>query len=124
MSVSHQQESEEVTDGNTDMRFLLLSSKGKTRALTERQRERFSQLQINCVEYRGLNEEFERDMFQRVQMGITLTPAEKVSASACFYLPDCRYSYRPHSPYSTHLFLPLPLSSRQTLDNGQISSEN
>lgn len=48
-------------------------------ALTDKQRDRFAQIQINCVEYRGLNEALERDMFQRVQMGVTLTPAEKVS---------------------------------------------
>lgn len=33
---------------------------------------------MNCIEYHGLDEERERDMFQRVQMGVTLTPAERV----------------------------------------------
>jgi hypothetical protein len=51
------------------------------RSFTEKQREKFDNLQINCIEYTGLDEERERDMFQRVQMGVTLTPAEKLSAN-------------------------------------------
>lgn len=48
--------------------------------MSDSQREKFSQININCIEYHNLDEERERDMFQRVQMGVTLTPAEKVRA--------------------------------------------
>ncbi|SJL14935.1 uncharacterized protein ARMOST_18411 [Armillaria ostoyae] len=38
----------------------------------------FSNKQIVCVEYQDLADEGERDIFQRVQLGMALTPAEKL----------------------------------------------
>ncbi|EED77070.1 predicted protein, partial [Postia placenta Mad-698-R] len=36
--------------------------------------------QIVCIEYQDLSEDNEREMFQRVQLGMALTPAEKLQA--------------------------------------------
>ncbi|UZJ56423.1 hypothetical protein CBS101457_005743 [Exobasidium rhododendri] len=70
-----------IREPHSNKAFWFKPSRLKRYGLTEKQRDRFSQIQINCVEYRDLTEELERDMFQRVQMGVTLTPAEKVSAN-------------------------------------------
>ncbi|KAI0915786.1 hypothetical protein AcV5_003610 [Taiwanofungus camphoratus] len=40
----------------------------------------FASKQITCVEYRNLSHGFERDIFQRVQLGMPLTAAEKLQA--------------------------------------------
>ncbi|KAJ9475693.1 DUF262 domain-containing protein [Pseudozyma hubeiensis] len=53
---------------------------GKTPALTPAQRRKFDNEQITVVEFEGLSEETERDMFSRVQMGVTLSSAEKLGA--------------------------------------------
>ncbi|OSX66594.1 hypothetical protein POSPLADRAFT_1038667 [Postia placenta MAD-698-R-SB12] len=42
----------------------------------------FASKQITCVEYRNLPRGFERDIFQRVQLGMPLTAAEKLQAIA------------------------------------------
>ncbi len=56
------------------------SSCGKTPALSVAQRRRFENEQLTIVEFEGLDEETERDMFSRVQMGMTLSSAEKLGA--------------------------------------------
>ncbi|KZT20345.1 hypothetical protein NEOLEDRAFT_1140938 [Neolentinus lepideus HHB14362 ss-1] len=48
--------------------------------LPERYRKEWSRLQIVCIEYDGLLESEEREIFQRVQLGMALTPAEKLQA--------------------------------------------
>lgn len=53
---------------------------GRTPALNAAQRRKFDNEQITVVEFEGLSEEVERDMFSRVQMGVTLSPAEKLGA--------------------------------------------
>ncbi len=53
---------------------------GKTPALTAAQRRKFENEQMTIVIFEGLNEEAERDMFSRVQMGVTLSSAEKLGA--------------------------------------------
>ncbi|CBQ69531.1 conserved hypothetical protein [Sporisorium reilianum SRZ2] len=53
---------------------------GKTPALTAAQRRKFDNEQITVVEFEGLTDETERDMFSRVQMGVTLSSAEKLGA--------------------------------------------
>lgn len=40
----------------------------------------FSSKMLTCMEYRGLSPAAEREIFQRVQMGVTLTMAEKLQA--------------------------------------------
>ncbi|KAH9059637.1 hypothetical protein EDB87DRAFT_751505 [Lactarius vividus] len=40
----------------------------------------FANKQIVCVEYDGLTSEQEREIFQRVQLGVALTPAERMQA--------------------------------------------
>ncbi|KAA1476804.1 hypothetical protein DENSPDRAFT_843892 [Dentipellis sp. KUC8613] len=42
----------------------------------------FFDKQITCIEYRGLTPAAERDVFQRVQLGMSLTSAEKLQAIA------------------------------------------
>lgn len=53
---------------------------GKTPALTPAQRRKFENEQMTIVIFEGLTEESERDMFSRVQMGVTLSSAEKLGA--------------------------------------------
>lgn len=53
--------------------------RSKANVLSDSARNRFSREQINIIEYTDLTEEQERDMFQRVQLGMSLSPAEKVS---------------------------------------------
>ncbi|KAK7435615.1 hypothetical protein VKT23_019567 [Stygiomarasmius scandens] len=53
-------------------------ARGKPRLLPERYRRSFANKQIVCVEYQELTDENERDIFQRVQLGMALTPAEKL----------------------------------------------
>ncbi|CAL1701770.1 unnamed protein product [Somion occarium] len=47
----------------------------------------FENKQIPCVEYDTLNDDQEREIFQRVQMGVALTPAERMQALTGQY-PD------------------------------------
>ncbi|OLL24981.1 hypothetical protein NEOLI_003471 [Neolecta irregularis DAH-3] len=53
--------------------------------LDEKIRKEFDQYHILCIEYRRLSRSQEEDLFGRVQMGIPLTPAEKLSASTSPY---------------------------------------
>ncbi|KAF8326736.1 hypothetical protein F5887DRAFT_1288897 [Amanita rubescens] len=53
------------------------SSKRKT-ILPEKYRRLFANKQIVCVEYHDINDQDEREIFQRVQLGMALTPAEKL----------------------------------------------
>ncbi|KAM5543199.1 hypothetical protein V8D89_003073 [Ganoderma adspersum] len=48
--------------------------------IPEDQKEEFAAKIITCVEYHGLPHVVERDIFQRVQMGVALTAAEKLQA--------------------------------------------
>ncbi|KAK0462412.1 uncharacterized protein EV420DRAFT_1185626 [Desarmillaria tabescens] len=48
--------------------------------LPEALRRLFANKQIVCVEYSDLTDEGERDIFQRVQLGVALTAAEKLQA--------------------------------------------
>lgn len=54
--------------------------KQKRRLLSRAYINRFGNEQISCVEYDGLNEDQEREIFQRVQLGVALTPAERMQA--------------------------------------------
>ncbi|XP_006456991.1 hypothetical protein AGABI2DRAFT_122864 [Agaricus bisporus var. bisporus H97] len=52
--------------------------KKRRNILPEKYRRLFSNKQIVCVEYNGINDKDEREIFQRVQLGMALTPAEKL----------------------------------------------
>ncbi|KAI0064940.1 hypothetical protein BV25DRAFT_209730 [Artomyces pyxidatus] len=43
-------------------------------------KRKFAQLKITCVEYQNLTPAAEREVFQRVQLGVSLTTAEKLQA--------------------------------------------
>jgi hypothetical protein len=70
-------------------------SKGKPRAqrhiLPAKMRRYFLKLEILCIEYQGLERRQEEDLFSRVQLGMPLTPAEKLRAiSGPFFPPPDR----------------------------------
>lgn len=54
--------------------------KPKDKILPEKYAALFSNKQIVCVEYSDLTEDTEREIFMRVQMGMALTPAEKMAS--------------------------------------------
>ncbi|THU79356.1 hypothetical protein K435DRAFT_558726, partial [Dendrothele bispora CBS 962.96] len=54
----------------------------KARLLPDRYRRAFANKQIVCVEYQDLTDANERDIFQRVQLGMALTSAEKLHVIA------------------------------------------
>jgi len=54
--------------------------KGAQRLLPQEEREFIENVQIVNIEYEHLTEEQEEDMFQRVQLGVPLTGAEKLAA--------------------------------------------
>ncbi|PVG02211.1 hypothetical protein CPB86DRAFT_870502 [Serendipita vermifera] len=53
---------------------------GRLHILPERLMSQFHRRQIVCIEYYNLKEEQERDIFNRVQMGMPLSTAERMSA--------------------------------------------
>ncbi|PPQ94927.1 hypothetical protein CVT25_004413 [Psilocybe cyanescens] len=58
---------------------------GKRKVLLHpRLRKIFATKQIVCMEYQNLSEEAEREIFQRVQLGMALTPAEKLQVVKTF----------------------------------------
>ncbi|KAG1802727.1 uncharacterized protein HD556DRAFT_708729 [Suillus plorans] len=48
--------------------------------IPEEWKRRFAETRITCVEYHHLTPEIEREIFQRVQLGVQLTAAEKLQA--------------------------------------------
>ncbi|PCH43474.1 hypothetical protein WOLCODRAFT_25940 [Wolfiporia cocos MD-104 SS10] len=56
------------------------SQKRKRQEVPPQWKQDFASKQITCVEYRNLPRGFERDIFQRVQLGMPLTAAEKLQA--------------------------------------------
>ncbi|KZT04641.1 uncharacterized protein LAESUDRAFT_657375 [Laetiporus sulphureus 93-53] len=58
------------------------SQKGSRFEVPEQWKRDFASKQITCVEYKNLPRGFERDIFQRVQLGMPLTAAEKLQAIA------------------------------------------
>ncbi|CUS09422.1 unnamed protein product [Tuber aestivum] len=59
----------------------LSTGKSSKNILSEDIKARFLQTDILCVEYDSLGPEQEEDLFSRVQLGVPLTPAEKLRAS-------------------------------------------
>ncbi|KAF9782462.1 hypothetical protein BJ322DRAFT_1212853 [Thelephora terrestris] len=69
-------------DSFTNQKHWYKQMKGKTarKLLPDKYRNLFENKTIVCIEYEGLNDDQEREMFQRVQMGMALTPAERLQA--------------------------------------------
>ncbi|EJD00602.1 uncharacterized protein FOMMEDRAFT_142422 [Fomitiporia mediterranea MF3/22] len=65
---------------NLKMWYKLQPGNEGGRLLPEQYRKQFSRKQIACVEYCDINEDNEREIFQRVQLGVALTPAERLQA--------------------------------------------
>ncbi|KAI0324182.1 hypothetical protein GY45DRAFT_1263338, partial [Cubamyces sp. BRFM 1775] len=55
----------------------------KAQLLPERYKKMFMNKQIVCMEYQEITPENEREIFQRVQLGMALTPAERLQAISC-----------------------------------------
>ncbi|OSD02329.1 hypothetical protein PYCCODRAFT_1467972 [Trametes coccinea BRFM310] len=60
--------------------FKVDSKSAKGQILPERYRKMFLNKQIVCMEYQDITPENEREIFQRVQLGMALTPAERLQA--------------------------------------------
>ncbi|KLO15691.1 hypothetical protein SCHPADRAFT_849248 [Schizopora paradoxa] len=58
-----------------------LTSNNKTgKMLPAGYRQQFANKQIVCIEYMDIDDKAEREIFQRVQLGVALTPAERMQA--------------------------------------------
>ncbi|KAJ8692036.1 hypothetical protein PTI98_011549 [Pleurotus ostreatus] len=72
------------------------STKTRKKLLPEKYRRLFSNKQIVCVEYADITSSDEREIFQRVQLGMALTPAEKlqvINTSRASYVRDLLKDY-------------------------------
>ncbi|KAH7922251.1 hypothetical protein BV22DRAFT_1037715 [Leucogyrophana mollusca] len=58
------------------------TSRGPGKLLHDKYRRLFANKQIVCIEYQDLPDGDEREIFQRVQLGMALTPAEKLQVLA------------------------------------------
>ncbi|CAG8554356.1 9221_t:CDS:2 [Acaulospora morrowiae] len=67
------------SDGNITKRYYKALN-GNKRSLTEAERELFDCSELLCVEYYDLTLHQEQEIFSRVQLGVALTPAEKLQA--------------------------------------------
>ncbi|KAI0666543.1 hypothetical protein C8Q78DRAFT_1107604 [Trametes maxima] len=56
------------------------TKKGSRQVVPDHWKRDFARKTITCIEYHGLDETLERDIFQRVQLGMPLTAAEKLQA--------------------------------------------
>ena len=72
------------------------TSRAKRRLLSEDEKEFINNVQIVNIEFETLTEEQEEDMFQRVQLGVPLTVAERLSALSGeipVFINDIRSAY-------------------------------
>ncbi|KAI0771741.1 hypothetical protein BC629DRAFT_1291594 [Irpex lacteus] len=67
-------------DPVTLRRFWFKTSRSNREEVPEPWKQDFLNMLITCVEYRGLPDSLERDIFQRVQLGVPLTAGEKLQA--------------------------------------------
>ncbi|KAL7278035.1 hypothetical protein ACG7TL_007997 [Trametes sanguinea] len=68
-------------DIETNKKYWFRACDDETRALLSRQLiHAFSNKQITCIEYDELTDDQEREIFQRVQLGVALTTAERMQA--------------------------------------------
>ncbi|CAB4472781.1 hypothetical protein RhiirA5_472975 [Rhizophagus irregularis] len=73
-------------------------------SLTDSERELFECSEFICVEYYDLTLQQEQEIFSRVQLGIALTPAERLQAISS---PIADFAHAIHNQYSTTLSLIL-----------------
>ncbi|PPR06444.1 hypothetical protein CVT24_002602, partial [Panaeolus cyanescens] len=66
------------TSTSTSISKHTTSSRKTIQLLPEKYKRLFSNKQIVCVEYQDITDKDEREVFQRVQLGMALTPAEKL----------------------------------------------
>ncbi|GBB85338.1 hypothetical protein RclHR1_01190014 [Rhizophagus clarus] len=71
-------------------------------SLTEAERELFECSEFICVEYYDLTLQQEQEIFSRVQLGVALTPAERLQAISS---PMADFVHEIHSQYSMTLSL-------------------
>lgn len=72
------------------------TTKTRKKLLPEKYRRLFSNKQIVCVEYADITSSDEREIFQRVQLGMALTPAEKlqvINTSRASYVRELLKDY-------------------------------
>ncbi|KAG9312705.1 hypothetical protein JVU11DRAFT_7128 [Chiua virens] len=67
---------------NEKLWFKSSATNTKRKLLPQYLRTQFTNKQIVCIEYTELNNDQEREIFQRVQLGVALTPAERLQAIA------------------------------------------
>ncbi|KIJ67382.1 hypothetical protein HYDPIDRAFT_37917 [Hydnomerulius pinastri MD-312] len=65
---------------NEKLWFKATATSTRRKLLPQYLRTQFANKQIVCVEYTDLNADQEREIFQRVQLGVALTPAERLQA--------------------------------------------
>jgi len=58
------------------------TTKAVRKILPPHEKRKFLRKELLCVEYNGLEKQQEEDLFSRVQLGMPLTPAEKLRASS------------------------------------------
>ncbi|KAF9446940.1 hypothetical protein P691DRAFT_672497 [Macrolepiota fuliginosa MF-IS2] len=61
------------------------TSRGVRNEIPDKYKQEFAAKSITCVEYHGIDPSQEREIFQRVQLGMTLTAAEKLQAISSPY---------------------------------------
>ncbi|OSX63079.1 hypothetical protein POSPLADRAFT_1087352, partial [Postia placenta MAD-698-R-SB12] len=65
----------------TNKRYWYQEGTAKRILLPKQYKQAFANKQITCVEYDCLTDDQEREIFQRVQLGVALTPAERMQAN-------------------------------------------
>ncbi|EIM80690.1 uncharacterized protein STEHIDRAFT_125712 [Stereum hirsutum FP-91666 SS1] len=101
-----------IREPDTNAKFWYKTRKPTQERLPRKYRDLFSKKQILCVEYQDLTDNQEREIFKRVQLGVALTPAEKMKAetaterSALITAVENQYLHDP-------LFLSVPFEHKR-----------
>ncbi|KAF5313905.1 hypothetical protein D9619_013062 [Psilocybe cf. subviscida] len=85
----------------------------KKQLLPEKYRRLFANKQIVCVEYQGITDPDEREIFQRVQLGMALTPAEKlqiIKTDRADFVRQLQNEYMKENGYLGPQYLPWDVS--------------
>ncbi|CAG8433897.1 12130_t:CDS:2 [Ambispora gerdemannii] len=91
----------------TEKSYYSKSKSGKSRNLSQLEREMFDCSEFVCVEYYSLTLNQEQEIFSRVQLGMPLTPAEKLQAISS---PVSEYA---HEIFSTYPSLATIIDARR-----------
>ncbi|CAG8551208.1 13285_t:CDS:2 [Ambispora gerdemannii] len=83
-------------NGNNQKYYYKKPKNTKSEVITQFEREVFDCSEFVCVEYYDLNLEQEQEIFSRVQLGMPLTPAEKLQAISS---PMSEYAHQIFSDY-------------------------